>query len=334
MPVATAYVAVAVGVRANEDGAAVGGDAGERARRLGRPRSSAASTRACRGRRPPSPARASRSTTRPPRRAQNRPPPGRPRRTASHSSPVRRSRRPASGTGAPATVIRTRSMPGTCRRVQASWSTTRESSLGVASSTSRDNGTSATPFSVTTTDRSRSVRDGSAERVTSAIAPGPGEESADEVGRRLLTARDEHRVGQQRPAGLVVEVQVEPREAAVEERRRDHQCVDRVVDAPLSVLGDQPEVERLRPPGEPPRQPPRASRRRMSASRTLAPVAGRQHREGLVDDGSAVGFPGASRVLGEEGRARPTCSTGWPAWRPGTPRRWPRGFRPSPVRAG
>ena len=118
---------------------------------------------------------ASRSTTRPPRRAQSCGTAAGP--AASSCGPLVTGASmppPGNGTGVPATVIRTRSMPGTCRRVQASWSTTRESSLGEAWSTSRDSGTSATPFSVTTTDRSRSVRDGSAERVTSAIAlPGP-----------------------------------------------------------------------------------------------------------------------------------------------------------------
>ena len=216
------------------------------------------------------------------------------RRTRRRWSPARRCRPPDSGTGAPPTVIRTRSMPGTWRSVHASWSTPRESSLGEARSTSRESGTSATPLSVTTTDRSRSVREGSAERLISASAgPGPGEQAADQVGRRLLAARDEHRVGQQHPAGLVVEVEVEPREAAVEERGRHDEGVDRVVDAPLAVLGDQPEVEGLRAPG----------RAAAPAATGVEPAGvGEPHlgavaasastRERLVDDRAPVGLPG------------------------------------------
>ena len=106
-------------------------------------------------------------------------------------------------------------------------------------------GTSATPLSVTTTDRSRSVREGSADRLTSRERRArSGEQAADQVGGRLLAARDEHRVGQQHPTGLVVEVEVEPGEAARSKNEVAHdQRVDRVVDAPLAVLGDEVEAQ-------------------------------------------------------------------------------------------
>ena len=114
-----------------------------------------------------------RLTTRSPRRPQSSPsavPPASkssPEVTEASTLPPRR------GTGAPPTVMRTRSTPGTWRSVLASWSTARSSSFAVTCRISRESGTSATPLSVTTTERSRSVREGSADRVTSA-KPKPG----------------------------------------------------------------------------------------------------------------------------------------------------------------
>ena len=193
-------------------------------------------------------------------------------------------------------------MPGTWRSVHASWSTARSSSLtrdlqdlprqrhlGHAALGHHDG-------EVEVGARRQGRPSDLGERTTRA-----GEQAADQVRGGLLPARDEDRVRQQRPPGLVVEVEVEPREAAVEERRRHHAA---------RSAGCRSATGRPRRPagcrGSPSGPASRRASRRGRRGGGCRPGARSRRRlvgctvEGVVDDRAAVGLPGASRPLGEE----------------------------------